>query len=68
MGEAPTLPTAVNLARHISDCPNLFPEVSGDLYVVALISGLYYTLCLVKRMCISYDIELQYLSVCPCLT
>ena len=30
MGEAPTLPTAVNLARHIADCPNLFPEVSQD--------------------------------------
>jgi hypothetical protein len=28
MGEVPTSPTAINLARHIADCPNLFPEVS----------------------------------------
>lgn len=28
MGEAPTSPAAINLARHIVDCPNLFPEVS----------------------------------------
>lgn len=28
MGEAPTSPAAINLARHIVDAPNLFPEVS----------------------------------------
>lgn len=28
MGEVPTSPAAANLARHIADCPNLFPEVS----------------------------------------
>ncbi|XP_044512418.1 exportin-7-like isoform X3 [Mangifera indica] len=28
MGEAPTLPTAINLARHIAECPNLFSETS----------------------------------------
>lgn len=27
MGEAPNLPASVNLARHIAECPNLFPEV-----------------------------------------
>ncbi|RVW36837.1 Exportin-7-A [Vitis vinifera] len=26
VGEAPTSPAAVNLARHIADCPTLFPE------------------------------------------
>ncbi|CAK9142141.1 unnamed protein product [Ilex paraguariensis] len=26
MGEASTSPAAINLARHISECPNLFPE------------------------------------------
>lgn len=28
MGESPTSSAAINLARHIADCPNLFPEVS----------------------------------------
>jgi len=28
MGEAPNLPASVNLARHIAECPNLFPEVN----------------------------------------
>lgn len=28
MGEAPTTPAAINVARHIADGPNLFPEVS----------------------------------------
>lgn len=28
MGDAPTTPAAINLARHIVDGPNLFPEVS----------------------------------------
>jgi hypothetical protein len=28
MGEAPNLPAAVNLARHIAECPTLFPEVN----------------------------------------
>lgn len=28
MGEAPTLPAAVMLARHIAECPSLLPEVS----------------------------------------
>nr|XP_028954506.1 exportin-7-like [Malus domestica] len=36
MGEAPTSPTAVNLARHISDCPNLFPEVLKTLFEIVL--------------------------------
>ncbi|KAH9295733.1 hypothetical protein KI387_039321, partial [Taxus chinensis] len=26
VGETPTLPSAVNLARHIAECPNLFPK------------------------------------------
>lgn len=45
MGEAPTSPAAINLARHIVDCPSLFPEVSCSI--------LYYKghvhLCLLKR-------------------
>lgn len=32
MGEAPTSPAAINLARRIADGPNLFPEVSGVFY------------------------------------
>ncbi|XP_061996319.1 uncharacterized protein LOC133714255 isoform X1 [Rosa rugosa] len=36
MGEAPTLPTAVNLARHIADCPNLFPEILKTLFEIVL--------------------------------
>lgn len=28
MGEAPTSPAAIKLARHIAECPSLFPEVS----------------------------------------
>ncbi|GAU33650.1 hypothetical protein TSUD_310580 [Trifolium subterraneum] len=27
MGEGPNLPAAVNLARHIAECPTLFPEI-----------------------------------------
>lgn len=32
MGEAPTSPAAINLARHIVECPTLFPEVSIELF------------------------------------
>lgn len=36
MGEAPTLPASVNLARHIADCPNLFPEILKTLFEIVL--------------------------------
>ncbi|XP_031268585.1 exportin-7-A-like [Pistacia vera] len=36
MGEAPTLPTAINLARHIAECPNLFPEILKTLFEIVL--------------------------------
>ncbi|XP_021639387.2 uncharacterized protein LOC110634618 isoform X4 [Hevea brasiliensis] len=36
MGEAPTLPAALNLARHIVDCPNLFPEILKTLFEIVL--------------------------------
>lgn len=32
MGEAPTSPAAINLARHIVECPTLFPEVSMEFF------------------------------------
>ncbi|KAL0007336.1 hypothetical protein SO802_008838 [Lithocarpus litseifolius] len=32
MGEAPNSPAAMNLARHIVDCPNLFPEILKTLF------------------------------------
>ena len=38
MGEAPNSPAAMNLARHIVDCPNLFPEVR-HFYLVVQIDG-----------------------------
>ncbi|KAL3829837.1 hypothetical protein ACJIZ3_018639 [Penstemon smallii] len=36
MGEAPTSPTAVNLARHIADCPALLPEILKTLFEIVL--------------------------------
>ncbi|XP_034921262.1 uncharacterized protein [Populus alba] len=36
MGEVPTFPTAINLARHIADCPNLFPEILKTLFEIVL--------------------------------
>ncbi|XP_020961525.1 exportin-7-B isoform X5 [Arachis ipaensis] len=36
MGEAPTLPASVNLARHIAECPNLFPEILKTLFEIIL--------------------------------
>ncbi|XP_054783087.1 uncharacterized protein LOC129290362 isoform X1 [Prosopis cineraria] len=36
MGEAPNLPGAVNLARHIAECPNLFTEILKDLFEIIL--------------------------------
>ncbi|XP_048325677.1 uncharacterized protein LOC107412822 isoform X3 [Ziziphus jujuba] len=36
MGEAPTSPAAINLARHIVDCPNLFPEILKTLFEIVL--------------------------------
>lgn len=28
-GELPTTPASLNLARHVADCPSIFPEVSS---------------------------------------
>ncbi|CAJ1972961.1 unnamed protein product [Sphenostylis stenocarpa] len=36
MGEAPNLPASVNLARHIAECPNLFPEILKTLFEIIL--------------------------------
>lgn len=36
MGEAPTSPAAINLARHIADCPRLFPEILKTLFEIVL--------------------------------
>ncbi|XP_050281550.1 uncharacterized protein LOC126722441 [Quercus robur] len=36
MGEAPNSPAAMNLARHIVDCPNLFPEILKTLFEIVL--------------------------------
>ncbi|XP_038711145.1 exportin-7 isoform X2 [Tripterygium wilfordii] len=36
MGEAPTLPAAINLTRHVADCPNLFPEILKTLFEIIL--------------------------------
>ncbi|KAK6934030.1 hypothetical protein RJ641_036924, partial [Dillenia turbinata] len=36
MGEAPATPPAINLARHISDCPSLFPEILKTLFEIVL--------------------------------
>ncbi|KAH7547675.1 hypothetical protein JRO89_XS14G0001200 [Xanthoceras sorbifolium] len=36
MGEAPTSPVSVNLARHIAECPNLFPEILKTLFEIVL--------------------------------
>uniref|UniRef100_A0A2P2M004 Exportin-7 isoform X1 n=3 Tax=Rhizophora mucronata TaxID=61149 RepID=A0A2P2M004_RHIMU len=36
MGEAPSSPASVNLARHISDGPNLFPEILKTLFEIVL--------------------------------
>ncbi|KAJ8755473.1 hypothetical protein K2173_019271 [Erythroxylum novogranatense] len=36
MGEAPNSPASINLARHIADCPNLFPEILKTLFEIVL--------------------------------
>ncbi|KAL5994859.1 hypothetical protein ACLOJK_024916 [Asimina triloba] len=36
VGEPPTLPTAMNLARHIAEGPNLFPEILKTLFEIVL--------------------------------
>lgn len=36
MGEAPSLPAAVSLARHIAECPSLFPEILKTLFEIIL--------------------------------
>lgn len=36
MGEAPNLPASVNLARHIAECPTLFPEILKTLFEILL--------------------------------
>ncbi|XP_050938101.1 uncharacterized protein LOC103488430 isoform X3 [Cucumis melo] len=36
MGEAPSSPAAINLARHIVDCPTFFPEILKTLFEIVL--------------------------------
>ncbi|KAG9454969.1 hypothetical protein H6P81_007873 [Aristolochia fimbriata] len=36
MGEAPNSPAAINLGRHIVDCPSLFPEILKTLFEIVL--------------------------------
>jgi exportin-7 len=36
MGEAPSTSAAINLARHIAECPNLFPEILKTLFEIVL--------------------------------
>lgn len=36
LGEAPTSPAAINLARHIVECPSLFPEILKTLFEIVL--------------------------------
>nr|GEV19083.1 exportin-7-A isoform X1 [Tanacetum cinerariifolium] len=36
IAEAPTSPAAVNLARHIAECPTLFPEILKTLFEIVL--------------------------------
>lgn len=36
MGEAPSTPAAISLARHISECPTLFPEILKTLFEIIL--------------------------------
>ncbi|KAH9619691.1 hypothetical protein KSS87_015760 [Heliosperma pusillum] len=36
MGEAPSLPAAVNLSRYIAECPTLFPEILKTLFELYL--------------------------------
>lgn len=35
-GEAPTSPASINLARHIAECPSLFPEILKTLFEIVL--------------------------------
>ncbi|CAA0827410.1 ARM repeat superfamily protein [Striga hermonthica] len=36
MGEAPTSPAAVHLARHVAECPTLLPEILKTLFEIVL--------------------------------
>ncbi|XP_027114232.1 exportin-7 isoform X1 [Coffea eugenioides] len=40
MGEAPTSPAAVSLARHVSECPTMFPEILKTLFEIVLFEDL----------------------------
>ena len=48
MGEAPTSPAAINLARHVADCPNLFPEVR-ETACYTIICYIFMLCCLLKE-------------------
>ena len=45
MGEAPSSPAAINLSRHIADCPTLFPEVRNFLVIMQMNFQLSSTEC-----------------------
>lgn len=32
VGDSPTTPAALKLARHVADCPGVFPEVSSFVF------------------------------------
>ncbi|KAK9156564.1 hypothetical protein Scep_003138 [Stephania cephalantha] len=36
VGEAPASPASVNLARHVAECPSLFPEILKTLFEIVL--------------------------------
>ncbi|CAL5431401.1 unnamed protein product [Camellia sinensis] len=36
VGESPTTPAALNLARHVADCPGVFPEILKTLFEIVL--------------------------------
>lgn len=50
MGEAPTTPAAINLSRHIADCPKLFPEVRTTAFYTIVCLLIYALLNSGRRM------------------
>jgi hypothetical protein len=48
MGEPPTSPAVINLARHIADCPNLFPEVSQTTSLILFASLVWLKMASIK--------------------
>lgn len=67
MGEAPTLPAAVMLARHIAECPSLLPEVSHNAlefeFIVSSVSSNYVEENMIILFCYRFNNSMPTMSL-----